>query len=723
MNRTHDILQQSESGDHEVSAELLQALKDGVKDICLTADTSYWNLEEEARKARFNEWDGQSSDGRKWEKNMKARAKPFNGASDLRVHLLDGIVRFKVGLLMLAMTRSIPAIMPLNIEKAGFAGRLTNALKWLCKNRYGGILRREWRRLANWILMDGKAVMGVQWDQPVTLRSEEVSVQDIAEVFVLNNAADEADEESLQAAAGELVDLLTNTDRDRKEALAALADIFPAYRVKRHRAMLKDFQTIGSTRIPVPVETAGTPRFVALRVGQDIHFDPGCGNLQEAHVVFHAEYLTKSRLAARAAEENWSDKFVQELTGGQRDDLGHIGKRALQRMDDELEFDSIQRSTHGGDQYRYEVITSFRRAVDDEGRVGIYSETFSCFCDYAATDSRLVRSSWGYMPYVYFDLETLGASLLDTRSLPEKHQQEQATIKRLGDMAVDNATLSTLPPIRAPHNRPVTDFALGPIKVVRERRPNEVGLLNEFKMPTTAMELRKEIERFVAWTSGLHHAEVPEQHTQVLQQDEIENFLGNVIDVYKLALRCMLQNMSEEQLERITGGDLDPADIADTLEGEFSVILSFDVRHLDGNYVKEFLQTLNQTVLPMAQGNVDQSVMGDMAMRLFDPNLADLTIRDNGDGTADDVQVEQDEIARILAGFAPQLHEWNPAINWQVRKQVGDQWAQANQARILGLDENTRNNLLAHFENVEQQAGQMENQDIGRTGVSATPNT
>jgi hypothetical protein len=104
-------------------------------------------------------------------------------------------------------------------------------------------------------------------------------------------------------------------------------------------------------------------------------------------------------------------------------------------------------------------------------------------------------------------------------------------------------------------------------------------------------------------------------------------------------------------------------------------------------------------------------------VRLWDPTIADEVTRDGNDAAADEAREEQDQIGRILAGFDPELFEYEDGVDFQARMDVLQQWLQANAARPM--DEITTERMRQHLDNLTQMLEQRQNVGVGRTGVRA----
>jgi len=85
----------------------------------------HWRGYHDADSTRLNLWSGQDRDGRKWNKNMDGgKALPWDGASDMRIWLVDLLVKAKVAFAMEIIARSQVAVQPLtgqDVRRAGLS--------------------------------------------------------------------------------------------------------------------------------------------------------------------------------------------------------------------------------------------------------------------------------------------------------------------------------------------------------------------------------------------------------------------------------------------------------------------------------------------------------------------------------------------------------------------------------------------------------------------------
>jgi hypothetical protein len=733
MQDTHSTLQNiPESGERPVTPELLQAIKAGVEDIARTTDAGHWGQRALNDEIRLCRWPDQHPDGRKHKSSDGKVPRPFEGASDARLRVADMIVKFKSALLVAAALRSQPAMLPMEVNDGATAARLATAVKWVRKNMLGSRFRREIKRLANWIKHDGFAVMAVTWHECRIVRHEQWTLDELAMEFAARQAAangqpdptidPELDTNALEQDLALFRETFVNPD-EKENALAILGDWFPDLSAKRLRAIRKDLAETGTASVPTPAYGPAYPKLTAMRVWDDIFFDPNCGDLQEAHLIYQREFLTETAVRARAAIEEWDEAFVDELIGDPANNTGgYRGKSSLYQWEAEQ---SLLANTIGTEleehKYEYEILTAWRKHVDPSGNVSMSTVVFSSFCNVAATNEVPVPYDHGLFPFVFFGNEVLSARLLDSRSDVELAQTDQSILKLITDSLLNHVQTTANPPLKVPMNRPHTDFIISPHGQIKEARPGTVDYLRGPEYPRLALDMIGISNRNLSQFRGVPHAEVPEVITQIINQDEIDDFLDGIADVYLQMISLCVQKMDPEQLARIAGGPLQIDRSPQAIANSYNLTVSYDVRHLDQAFVTTFAETLSKVILPMDERGMfmREKILGTI-MYMFDPNLADLSIQPDNVAQANEAEQEEKEIARLLSGFPVKTLEYSANVAFGLRYQVLQEWMTANDKLQQTLPDNILQNLQAHAANLQQQAQQQVNAVTGRAGVEAT---
>lgn len=110
--------------------ETVRALRADLDDRLAEASV-VWSRQKEAQRVRDCEWAGQSVDGRKHADAIGEEARPFEGASDVRVPLVDGVINELVALAKTGFFRSMVQARPVEPSDAARAQNVTTLLRWL----------------------------------------------------------------------------------------------------------------------------------------------------------------------------------------------------------------------------------------------------------------------------------------------------------------------------------------------------------------------------------------------------------------------------------------------------------------------------------------------------------------------------------------------------------------------------------------------------------------
>lgn len=716
MSADNAVLEVMKDAGGEVSAELLARMCEALDDLGSEDLSSFWGNLDDDHTVRLNLWSGQSVDGRKWQKNHdNEKVAPFDGAADTRVWLTDFLIKVQVALVVESVSRAKAAVVPVQAEDAEFSGRCKQLLDWMSGNLWASRGRRQKKLLANYVYQHGKGVMHSFYDVLMTTRFETVSVGSIVDDLLEASQAEFEMLEDLEAARMVMMGAFEGTGDD-ENALDLLRKRFVDLEEGELKGVLKDLRQEGLARVPVDMVAKEGPVPTALRVGSDIFFDPTVDDLQEAPFVFTVDRMTYGRGMHRAEMEGWDGDFVEAVFGNpEKNEPGMRGQYEV------FEDDLIEKRPYSEDleDDKYEIVTCFRKAVDKRGRLGVYRVVFCpAYKEGAATGDELLEDAYGQYPFVFFGAEVLSQAIMDSRGMAEKHGPAQNLVKWLRDLAVNVTALKTLPPLVAPKMRRESELLIAPLAIIREMRPNEVRPFGGFEYPREALDLSNLLEQNAMMMSGLPVEGVSPLLTELLQQSQVQDFLVGMQEFYQVALTQLLHNMSPEKVSRIVGGtamDLVPEELAMRV----NIMVSFDPRHLDKEFVKGWMETMTNLILPNDTGAmIMRDKLMEIMLKAWDPTFADEVLRDSAEADEAEIQAERQEITNILAGFEPRLYEFSDGVNFEARMGVLQEWYQTPGNREkMAADPELFRRIEMHFENLQQQIVQRQNQSTGRTGV------
>jgi hypothetical protein len=710
----------ADGGSAEISEDQLKDLKNEIDDICKDAAYDVQERRRNADDTRFCRWQHQTADGLKHSDPYDGyRAFPFEGASDSRVRMCDMIINEREKILVAAAMRADVTVEGVESNDLELGGRMSTILKWVTNNALGSKYRRELKKIAQWQEGDvpAGAVMGVYWYDEVALENKTVSVEDVAQMLLMKvQQQPDAQNMTQQQFMSELELLIQNkTEEERLGKM--LLEVSPHLSDARIKKIIKQLREAGQAVYPSPYIKTQTPTICAHRLFEDIFFPSNTTDLNTARSVFIREWLTEAQLRERQFTHGYDEKYVDEV-------LGHEGETGFpeytsQEIAGEWTVERVKAPSQIEHKGLYEQITAYTRSVNEDGVPAIYYTCFHHQVDFAAKDREMLDYAHGNYPFIWFGRETLTSRLWDSRSVSELAMGQQKMKKILWDSFLDHTSISTIPPVTVPKNRPNAKFEFGPLKQIKENRPGEVRFMDMPKYPASNDKAQPLLEKEVNEYFGRSDELVPPALTQLHTQDMVDSFLANLKDVMHMVLQLCQQYMPDETLARISGAEQGLPIVKNRAEiqGKFDLTLSFDSKDLDMEYVMKKAEIIGKYILPIDTLSTIQR--DKLVQKLFaglDPSLAAATIQPVQNANMKEVMDEQTNFAKIAAGIEPPMQE--DGVNHQLRRQTIDNIAQTNPSAIEDLSDISKQILqkrIQHFDHMIQQ--NTVNKQYGRLGA------
>lgn len=677
------------------------------------AESGAWSRRTVNDDTRFCRWSGQSEDGRKHKKDLGHEAHPFEGATDSRCRLADGVVNLKSAILTAAATRAHLRVEGMEITDEGKAGKVKTLLKWVISNQLGRTWWREVKKLTQYMLGDSPAVgiLGIWWNREEGLRARIVKPEEIV------TALSEAFGIDPESATAEILAAVLDPEREA-EAARLLQTLVVGMEAKRARTILAEWRAGRAAEFPEPYVRINVPKVLALRLFVDIFIPSNTGAIEEARVVFHREALSKVQLLARRRTHGYSQTWLKKV-------LGTEGQTSLQGktfLPTEAQFASVNGVTQpvsldAAEPLKglYEVITAYWPAIRDDGIPGIYRMAFSGGVkDETGTDKELMEYDHGRLPFIDFTREVLTSRLMDSRGIPEVLVTDQSFVKLLDDVYGDHAQL-TFPPILT-KGKQDRKLLIGPLVQLRQARDGDISWMRLPDLPlTTDVERKTRLAR-VAEYFGIPHEAVSQILVDVLNQDLVDGFLWAMGDALQMMVQLCQQYLNPQQLQRIVGGQgLGLGQTLEEIQGKFDVALNFDVRTLDPQYVLKLAEAMANWVLP---ADTSQTIQRDRYVALIagaiNPQLAEAITRPVAEANQAEVSDEQLAFTKIAAGVEPALLDrgQNFRLRLETENQIGQNPEAVGKLSPISLEMLKRR--VTHFEFMLTQE---KNAQIGRTGV------
>jgi hypothetical protein len=619
-----------------------------------------------AISTRLCRWDGQSDDYRKHEKDIGSAAMPYEGAPDVRVPVVDTVVRERVALYVEAlMSGEIQAVPIGGLDQGENATKMSRVLKWLRDNRMQRELRREAELLANYVEGDdpGLGILKVWWKRELALELRELSLDDVA-LELLRVGGFEPDEKGqlpaeAQGAMMDIADLIYNPMRI-EEALELMAAAFPSVGKKTLKRAFKDLQRTQQTTLPLPYVKANRPCVASLRFMQDVFFPQDLDDIQRARVIYEREFLSEAELRGKIVGEGWDESFVEEVL--------EAGPGPSQFDPTTVRFVTsprgYTRAAQDEQNNLYEIWHANARATDDFGINGIYWTVFSAKVADSWGYHQLLDTAQGDYPYVDFRSEVISRGMENARGTPERTGSFQYEIKVQRDCRGAHTQLSTIPPVRVTQRRGGLEAVLGPMVEVPVRQADDVTWMNPPPFPAASIEMEK-----AAWLDlnqylGRMVPGVPSELGQAVLQHDVNRWLEGWKTAWNMIQELQQDYGDELEVQIVAGGPMKKLS-REEIRGQFTTTLAFSVRDLN----IEFVLTRNQAIAAVLQqditGQVDRTVIVRAGLRAIDPAIADQAIRDGQQVTMQEVNDEVNAVNMLANGIEAPLRK--SGVNAQLR--------------------------------------------------------
>ncbi len=683
------------------------------------------------------EWSGQNDDGLKHDTDEK-EAFPFDGALDTRVRFADSTLNETTMIAVLAAMKARVKVHGTEIGDNRHAALLETVVRWLRDSHFGAGYLRTLSRWIRWSYGDKPAVslMEVHYQREMVLEMARVSMTELGALYV-QMVTENMSEEEVQGLVPELQSdfealrfLMLDPEGYLKEyaekeglpdAAAELMKYFPHLKMSRAKKVVKAAREQAKAGVPDPVfefprpvvKSEG-PVLVARRIHRDWFIPANTADFQDARLYYIREWLTEAELRGRVVSMEYSQSFVDKVLakGDGEGSFEYAGRTAFGIGSTEAGYTATDTDEFRG---LFEVITQYRRAVNDENIPGVYAMTFHGDVDEAAGDEELVDYPHGDYPGVVLAREALSSLLVDSRGIPELAGPMQGAMKDFVDSAGNNAKLNTVPSFQTFGRRSSSRIRLGQLEENKVRRGGEIKPIQVGQYPASALKMAKELRRDANEYFGRADPEGDPGLVQIYREFLVLWVLSSLADVWKMVLQCVQDYMSPELFARIAGAE-DEEVSRDAIRGSFDIRLEFDGRDFDFDYVKEKAKLYKEVLMGMdtkATGAWEEVLKS--LMESADPILADRVFKDTDTAQQSEVDEESDNIVKMLAGIPVRPVE--AGQNFPLRLQVLNEWAQANMERLQREPENTQAMFQERAKHLQFMTQQIENAQIGKVGV------
>lgn len=667
-------------------------------------NSSQGNLATKFDNIRFCRWSGQTDDGKKWSKWREEGnpAWPFEGASDVRLRLVDSTCNELSALLVTAYQRADINTQAANLQDLPLSTIANSLMNWVRDNKMANELRKEAELAAQYALQYGWTAFYVGWEQHISKRPQSISLEQIIALA--------------QQAGSEQLAQLPMLIVEQPDVAASIVQAALGIDLSECKRMVKELAETGETSYDEEYVSRNLPTVQALKPWDEIIFPPETADLQRSRVIFRRTWMSEVELREKITTDGWDPDWVERA-------LQQIGKSSTLYNINLLPTTTML--VYNGVNYNnmVEVVYAYQKSLDGKAPC-IY---YTVFCPQAASNRREDDASWaiyekldyahGEYPFVEFRREQLRRAIADSRGIPELAMTDQDEIKAQHDSIRDYTAFATLPPIKVVKRIGAINKVGPGVQLPVTQRDDYTWMEPPAREPSTAFNLIKSVEMRHCAYFGVSHELVNPVRTQTLQQLLVNNWLMSWRGVFRQVFALCSQFLSPEEIAAITGGFQIPQNLS-AIHNEFDINIRFDVKDMNPDYIDkkiQFLQTISQMD---AGGAIDKNALTRMMLQAVAPEVANQLIVNQAQASQQMYKDVQSDIANMLLGNEAIYSENDPAAQTKMQF-VQDIMSKNPKAQAaLQQDENFKALFENYVKNIQMSLMQQQNAQIGRLGVN-----
>ena len=330
---------------------------------------------------RLCRWPNQHADGKKHSTSSEA-AFPFEGASDTRLPIADGIINELVDTSVDAFWRAWMANHNGETEESQYALKLADHF---INRQFTSEIAREVELSEQFRQAYGWVVLNPTWIREVALKRERVT---LAELMGAVGQSPEGESDSPLAKLPEMI-LDEQFDDLTVPMLKELYGVYASDQVvdgddfqlpelsdSALKKFVRELRESGEAEIAVPYVCKNHPEITALRPWDDVFLSGDCTDIQKSRAVFRRVWMTEQDLKARAKLEGWNAAWVTEA-------IKHKGTSSFNTQNGATPPTDISHAMLGGqedegyylttgDSDLIEVLYATHRMLDKDDIPGIY---------------------------------------------------------------------------------------------------------------------------------------------------------------------------------------------------------------------------------------------------------------------------------------------------------------------------------------------------------------
>lgn len=706
--------------------DVLKEVRNELEEIS-THGGEIWQRQEQARAVRFNEWDGQSRDGRKHSDQLGEEALPFEGAPDNRIPLADSAINEKVMVAESAFFRGVISAKPTETGDAQRAANVAALVTWLRDRRMKRELDTEVPLSAQHMFGDdpGLAIVEVTWLRDLALVRRPLSFDDLAAMFATGaqNPDDvQAGDARLDAELlGEFMDLSTNPKR-APEWAAWLGAMFPGATPRALRAAARDLRKTGIAELPVPAVRENRPRVQTLRYMDDVFYPLGTADIQRSRSIHRREWCSEVELRERVHTLGWDASVVEQIIEkGKGQSFLTTPRYAATNARYSVTSSGYGRGVNERDNL-FEILWSYRREADELGIPGITCTTWNCVVRDAWLKRDVAEYPDGEYPFVMKPREVLDRSATTSRGVTVTVTTHQNEVKIQRDTRGAHVQMLASPPMKTRVRNGAYEMVLGPNAEVPVQNMDdfEVITMPNFMQNSVEMEAtaKKEAEDY----HGMMRVDSDQNRISMMQQKDSNGFFALWSAVFSKVLGMAQTYYSAEELARVTGQADVPMHLTpEDVRGGWDVSIEIDARDLNMEFAMKKMDAYGKLMAMDSNGDLDRSGFTKWAAYAIDPILAKLTVQPSGVVTKKIIDEERMNVQGMALGIEPVMNPdgtTNPQFRFQTMMQTISQSQRL--AQLFNTDPIFQGLVQNYQKYLVQQLTQEQNKLTGKLGVAPT---
>lgn len=659
-----------------------------------------------ADDVRYARWAGQTDDGKKhsWARPNGDPAFPFEGASDVRVRLIDRLIRDQKAMLMTAFNSSTLKVGGTEIGDTLAASSATSLMRWLVETKLKSEFQREAELAADYMLTYGWTCAQITWDRQIGLRRQTMTMEELYAVaeqeqaMGMNNAA-------------QLIQAIMNESKE-DYAVELARQQLPQMKVKDLRKFVRKMRTEGQGELEEVYIQKNLPKITALKPYDEVCFPPETSDLQQARVIFRRQYMTEVELRSMVKNANWDQEFVEAVSKTMGNHY-YFNDPNLVPTTTALNSNILR-----GDNL-VEVVWAYYRQLDENDIPSIYYTVFSPHVGnelYAIQE--MLNYAHGEYPFIPLRFEMSRRQVTESRGIPEISKTEQDEVKAQHDAFRDRTALEIMPPVKVVKR-------VGALNRIAPGQVLPVSTKDDYtwmEPPAGKAEYAISIIRQIEINLGNFYGfivgeDIDPNKVRMLQQLAVNNWLQFWTQVYKQMFSLCLQFMPEEEVIRITNAPL-KQNMSD-IHSQYDFNVRFDVRDTDPEFVMEKLKAIVETVVPLDSGGViDRNKLVKLVVEAISPDAARELVIDQTTASQKLYKDVINDVGMMMLGNEALYVENDPTAETKMQYlqeilQKNPKAAQAAQGdRIFQI-------LLENYtKNLQMSVEQQKNKQIGRIGVT-----